>query len=677
MSRRRSAIATLLVALAVAAPATAGDGTFAAGRSSPVNYPVGLAVADFDNDGRADIAALDYSDRYVAVKLSKPGGGFTDAPHVDVGENPIAIVAADFDNDGYQDLAVANSDGTSVSVRLGKGGGEFEKAPDVSVPHKPAALAVGDLNADGREDLVIADHTPVTASVYVRLGSGDGKFGTAQTIDVDAAALRVGDFDGDALQDLAFAGPSGSPSGILRGQGDGKLVRGADISLPGPAGESRAWAVADVDGDGDQDLAAAVPDDGVVAVRLNDGSAKLGAGEDVPVGKSPYALAAGDFNADGKPDLAVTLYGDEKLRVLIQNGEGRLRPRAPIATGKAPLDVVVADLDSDGNDDLAVAESLFAGSVTVHRGLGKPPLAGNLLKNGGFEAPQTLAEIVPRWKLTGGTGLLAYNQASSAYVPAIAAAPLFATGGTHLLWGGDSSSTNGVTTAAQIVSVAKAAKQIDAGRARATLSAYLGGSRDYGDRMSARAEFLGAAGKTKGMLQVSPVTLQDRGKVTTLLRHAGAARVPTGSRSVRVTLTSIDDDKTLSSAMADNVKLTLDARAAFRRDAQLVFGPAVFHKPNGTVRLRVTNGNPFRVTGTLRASTVKRLGPAKKHLALGPAGLGIPSAGKQTAALALPAAARREFASAGELGLRLTAEVRDAAGHGRTLHRTVRVGPEE
>jgi hypothetical protein len=45
--------------------------------------------------------------------------------------------------------------------------------------------------------------------------------------------------------------------------------------------------------------------------------------------------------------------------------------------------------------------------------------------------------------------------------------------------------------------------------------------------------------------------------VTTLLRRAGSAAVPPGTRRIRVTLKSIDTDKAFSTAIADNVKLTL------------------------------------------------------------------------------------------------------------------------
>jgi hypothetical protein len=192
--------------------------------------------------------------------------------------------------------------------------------------------------------------------------------------------------------------------------------------------------------------------------------------------------------------------------------------------------------------------------------------------------------------------------------------------------------------------------------------------------MSGRADFLGADGKPRGALRIGPVTVTDRRNLTTLLPRAASGRVPRGTRRIRVTLTSIDDDKTLSSALADNAKLTFDARRAFRTDP-LVELRAFINGNEPGVQVSVKNGNPFRVRGTLEARTVKRLGPRHKHLAMGPAAFQAPAGGEGAIRLALPPAARREFAKNHVLAVRLKAVVHDAAGHERTLRRTARVVP--
>src|SRR5215207_9253799 len=66
-----------------------------------------------------------------------------------VGTEPQAVVAADFNNDGRLDLATANAGSNSVSVLLGDGQGGFGAAINSAAGDNPVSLAVGDFNSDG------------------------------------------------------------------------------------------------------------------------------------------------------------------------------------------------------------------------------------------------------------------------------------------------------------------------------------------------------------------------------------------------------------------------------------------------------------------------------------------------------------------------------------------------
>src|SRR5262249_37411328 len=98
---------------------------------------------------------------------------FTPAPDVAAGTNPVSGAVADFNGDGKQDLAVVNLSARSVSIRLGDGHGGFAPVPDVDVGTNPHSVAVGDFNRDGHPDLAVANLAVANLDKYtvsVRLG---------------------------------------------------------------------------------------------------------------------------------------------------------------------------------------------------------------------------------------------------------------------------------------------------------------------------------------------------------------------------------------------------------------------------------------------------------------------------------------------------------------------------
>ena len=139
---------------------------------------------------------------------------FTDRADFTAGGGPLGIVAADFNRDGKNDMAVANENGNSVTVLLGDGIGGFPTSNTISGLADARFVDVGDFNGDGNPDLIVALRTG--SNVPVLFGNGAGDFPTSTNVDVGfiQSSVRPGDFNGDGKLDfIAFplARPINSP----------------------------------------------------------------------------------------------------------------------------------------------------------------------------------------------------------------------------------------------------------------------------------------------------------------------------------------------------------------------------------------------------------------------------------------------------------------------------------
>jgi hypothetical protein len=300
-------------------------------RASDAAITVGLAVGDFNNDGNYDVVATDVPGGLTGLWNAITGGVGGNASvflgdgkgslgsHVDSGVDadfPTGVAVGDFNGDGKLDLAVTNLNSGNVSVMLGNGDGSFGDASHFKVGNRPTSVAVGDFNNDGKPDLAVTNAADDTISLLQ--GQGNGNFLVYGTITVHSRpiAVAVGDFNGDGKKDLAVAGLLSSDVTVLLGDGAGSFPTSKNF----PVGRHpSALVVADFNNDNYFDLAVANRFSDTVSVLLGKGDGTFKTARNFSVESQPVSLAAGDFNNDGKLDLVVANIASNTVSYLQNN----------------------------------------------------------------------------------------------------------------------------------------------------------------------------------------------------------------------------------------------------------------------------------------------------------------------------------------------------------------------
>jgi hypothetical protein len=337
---------------------------------------VAVATGDFNGDGRLDLVAIDGSDS-VGVLLGNGDGTFQAARTFAAGVSPQSVAVADFNADGNLDLVTANfgpqsvplGDGGDVSVLLGDGQGDFGAPASINDGLSPVSVAVGDFNGDGKRDLVVTSYTVYwdaygdgfyTGYATVHLGNGDGTFSGPNTTTLGAGQSGpavVADFNGDGKQDFAAANLSYGEVSVLLGDGLGNLTGLSHFR----AGDY-PWSVVagDVNGDSRTDLVVANYIGAEVSVLLGDGGGGFGGLVPYATGLAPTSVVLGDFTGDGKIDIATanagSWYDPRTLSVLRGAGDGTFSPAETFALDWAPGGVAAGDFNGDGWLDAAIAD---------------------------------------------------------------------------------------------------------------------------------------------------------------------------------------------------------------------------------------------------------------------------------------------------------------------------------
>jgi len=323
------------------------------------DQPSGIAIADFNGDGHADLAtSVDNPDR-VVLMMGNGAGGFVAGGSIFLGAStsPQDLIAGDWNGNGSKDLAVALRDPAgSVAIYSNNGTGVFTLVQTVAVGDRPRGLSAADRDGDGDMDIACANRDDGSASVLTNAG---GTF-TAQTMAVggETRGTAQADLDGDGDRDLIVTNHDAATVVIFRNDG-ASYAQVAALPL-GFVVRPDGVTSADLDGDGDWDIATTTTND---APAINQVSVFLNTGAFTFAGPAAYAvgdqnassIVAVELNCDGRLDLAVTNSDSSSVGLLSNLGGGAFGPAQLVAVGTHPDEIAVGDIDHDGDNDIATA----------------------------------------------------------------------------------------------------------------------------------------------------------------------------------------------------------------------------------------------------------------------------------------------------------------------------------
>lgn len=353
---------------------TAASGLVAGG------YGMGVAVGDFDNDGRPDLYVSNFGSNQLWRNLGD--GRFADVTAAAGIDDPRWSVSAtwlDFDRDGWLDLYVGNY--VDFSFANAKPCRSSTSARDYCSPlvYQPLVDSLFRNRGDGTFEDVSLD-------AGIR-----GDFG-------GALGVIAADFNGDRWPDIYVAN-DGVPNQLWINGRDGRfandaLLAGAGVNMDGSPEASMGVDAADFDGDGDEDLFMTHLARETNTLYVNDGkgwfedrTVAMGlAGPSFPM--TGFGAGWIDYDNDGWLDLvvvngAVTAIEEQMLAgdplplrqpdQLFRNlGEGRFEDRSAAAgpafsAARVGRGAAFGDLDNDGDTDVIIANNAGPARVLENR----------------------------------------------------------------------------------------------------------------------------------------------------------------------------------------------------------------------------------------------------------------------------------------------------------------------
>ena len=282
---------------------------------------------------------------------------------------------ADLNGDGNMDLLIGSKQaGTGFRVEWGDGKGHWRTQVGPSSNIQPRSIAVGDVDHDGHPEVLIGGEGEQHGLQIWKLDEkGDWQLHSSPLAEGVFHGVALQDINGDGWLDVVAAGMGEETSGGVRAWLNDH--KGGWIAGFGPTveGHYTGLAIADLNGDGHQDIIASARGGfgalrtrsnrfqqvGGVQVWLGDGKGHWDS-RLLPVEGDAESVSVADVNGDGRPDIVAGLYRigvrlwlnegkDWDVQTVTDTGTwGALRFADVVGNGNGSKELLAASRDGQG-----------------------------------------------------------------------------------------------------------------------------------------------------------------------------------------------------------------------------------------------------------------------------------------------------------------------------------------
>lgn len=202
-----------------------GDGTFTQVKGSPFALPAGetgpiaITVADFNGDGKPDLAIVNQTSNNVTVLEGNGDGTFKEFQKspLPVGNVAVAIASGSLAGSTGPALAIVNQKDNTVNVYLGNGDGTFVQSSQspLTTSETPSGVAIADFVQRSSGGIAVTNTASGTVTVFLDLGSGLFTNALEPAAGTNPGAIVAGDFANNTFPDIVVANNISGAAGLV------------------------------------------------------------------------------------------------------------------------------------------------------------------------------------------------------------------------------------------------------------------------------------------------------------------------------------------------------------------------------------------------------------------------------------------------------------------------------